>query len=163
MCDRKKKTECNGLCCCAGIMSLNGKVALVTGGAQGIGRAVVQSLLQSSAKVSTARSAFTALASELWGWNCSLTLHFKCRTKLFLSNTWQNTTESPVLKLPHSWLDFICTVQTQLLSSLLHLSDYCVHVCCASIDSTWMDWWHQHCFSVLNQFNMSLLHYICFL
>ncbi|XP_061763263.1 15-hydroxyprostaglandin dehydrogenase [NAD(+)] [Nerophis ophidion] len=33
-------------------MSLSGKVALVTGGAQGIGRAVVQSLLQSSAKVS---------------------------------------------------------------------------------------------------------------
>lgn len=33
-------------------MSLLGKVALVTGGAQGIGRAVVQSLLQSSAKVS---------------------------------------------------------------------------------------------------------------
>uniref|UniRef100_A0A3Q4I7W6 15-hydroxyprostaglandin dehydrogenase n=1 Tax=Neolamprologus brichardi TaxID=32507 RepID=A0A3Q4I7W6_NEOBR len=32
-------------------MSLTGKVALVTGGAQGIGRAVVQSLLQSSAKV----------------------------------------------------------------------------------------------------------------
>ncbi|XP_061535085.1 15-hydroxyprostaglandin dehydrogenase [NAD(+)] isoform X1 [Phycodurus eques] len=32
-------------------MSLNGRVALVTGGAQGIGRAVVQSLLQSSAKV----------------------------------------------------------------------------------------------------------------
>lgn len=34
------------------VMSLTGKVALVTGGAQGIGRAVVQSLLQSSAKVS---------------------------------------------------------------------------------------------------------------
>lgn len=33
------------------VMSLTGKVALVTGGAQGIGRAVVQSLLQSSAKV----------------------------------------------------------------------------------------------------------------
>nr|XP_061792197.1 15-hydroxyprostaglandin dehydrogenase [NAD(+)]-like isoform X1 [Nerophis lumbriciformis] len=32
-------------------MSLNGRVALVTGGAQGIGRAVVQSLLQSSTKV----------------------------------------------------------------------------------------------------------------
>ncbi|XP_010788256.1 15-hydroxyprostaglandin dehydrogenase [NAD(+)]-like [Notothenia coriiceps] len=32
-------------------MPLRGKVALVTGGAQGIGRAVVQSLLQSSAKV----------------------------------------------------------------------------------------------------------------
>ncbi|XP_013856036.1 15-hydroxyprostaglandin dehydrogenase [NAD(+)] [Austrofundulus limnaeus] len=32
-------------------MALSGKVALVTGGAQGIGRAVVQSLLQSSAKV----------------------------------------------------------------------------------------------------------------
>ncbi|XP_028272648.1 15-hydroxyprostaglandin dehydrogenase [NAD(+)] [Parambassis ranga] len=32
-------------------MSLQGKVALVTGGAQGIGRAVVQSLLQNSAKV----------------------------------------------------------------------------------------------------------------
>ncbi|XP_037620775.1 15-hydroxyprostaglandin dehydrogenase [NAD(+)] isoform X2 [Sebastes umbrosus] len=32
-------------------MSLDGKVALVTGGAQGIGRAVVHSLLQSSAKV----------------------------------------------------------------------------------------------------------------
>ncbi|KAI4832088.1 hypothetical protein KUCAC02_015069 [Chaenocephalus aceratus] len=31
-------------------MPLSGKVALVTGGAQGIGRAVVQSLLQSSAK-----------------------------------------------------------------------------------------------------------------
>ncbi|XP_058495487.1 15-hydroxyprostaglandin dehydrogenase [NAD(+)] isoform X1 [Solea solea] len=33
-------------------MSVNGKVALVTGGAQGIGRAVVQSLLKSLAKVS---------------------------------------------------------------------------------------------------------------
>lgn len=33
------------------IMALSGKVALVTGGAQGIGRAAVQSLLQSSAKV----------------------------------------------------------------------------------------------------------------
>ncbi|XP_029356689.1 15-hydroxyprostaglandin dehydrogenase [NAD(+)] isoform X2 [Echeneis naucrates] len=32
-------------------MSLEGKVALVTGGAQGIGRAVVQSLLRNSAKV----------------------------------------------------------------------------------------------------------------
>uniref|UniRef100_A0A8C6KB82 15-hydroxyprostaglandin dehydrogenase n=1 Tax=Nothobranchius furzeri TaxID=105023 RepID=A0A8C6KB82_NOTFU len=32
-------------------MALAGKVALVTGGAQGIGRAAVQSLLQSSAKV----------------------------------------------------------------------------------------------------------------
>ncbi|XP_037546045.1 15-hydroxyprostaglandin dehydrogenase [NAD(+)] [Nematolebias whitei] len=32
-------------------MALSGKVALVTGGAQGIGRAAVQSLLQSSAKV----------------------------------------------------------------------------------------------------------------
>uniref|UniRef100_A0A1A7X3T3 15-hydroxyprostaglandin dehydrogenase [NAD(+)] n=1 Tax=Iconisemion striatum TaxID=60296 RepID=A0A1A7X3T3_9TELE len=32
-------------------MALTGKVALVTGGAQGIGRAAVQSLLQSSAKV----------------------------------------------------------------------------------------------------------------
>lgn len=39
---------------CAGIMSLSGKVALVTGGAQGIGRAAVESLLQSSAKVSAA-------------------------------------------------------------------------------------------------------------
>lgn len=54
--DRRKKTECKGACCCAGVMSLNGKVALVTGGAQGIGRAVVQSLLQSSVKVSTAQS-----------------------------------------------------------------------------------------------------------
>lgn len=44
---KKKKKEC----CCTGSMSLTGKVALVTGGAQGIGRAVVQSLLQSSAKV----------------------------------------------------------------------------------------------------------------
>lgn len=34
------------------VMSLSGKVALVTGGAQGIGRAAVQSLLQSSAQVS---------------------------------------------------------------------------------------------------------------
>lgn len=41
---------------CAEIMSLNGKVALVTGGAQGIGRAVVHSLLQSSVKVSTVRT-----------------------------------------------------------------------------------------------------------
>lgn len=54
--DRRKKTKCKGACCCAGVMSLNGKVALVTGGAQGIGRAVVQSLLQSSVKVSTAQS-----------------------------------------------------------------------------------------------------------
>lgn len=36
-----------------GIMSLKGMVALVTGGAQGIGRSVVQSLMQCSAKVST--------------------------------------------------------------------------------------------------------------
>lgn len=48
--EKKKEDECS----CAGSMSLTGKVALVTGGAQGIGRAVVQSLLQSSAKVGPA-------------------------------------------------------------------------------------------------------------
>lgn len=37
-------------------MSLNGMVALVTGGAQGIGRAVVHLLMQSSAKVSAFRN-----------------------------------------------------------------------------------------------------------
>ncbi|TKS69373.1 15-hydroxyprostaglandin dehydrogenase [NAD(+)] [Collichthys lucidus] len=42
-------------------MSLNGKVALVTGGAQGIGRAVVQSLLQSSAKSSVVQVAVVDL------------------------------------------------------------------------------------------------------
>lgn len=54
----KQQRETEGFCSAAGIMSLVGKVALVTGGAQGIGRAVVQSLMQSSAKVST-QSSFT--------------------------------------------------------------------------------------------------------
>lgn len=45
-------------------MSLNGMVALVTGGAQGIGRAVVHSLMQSSVKVSTFRSVL--LRSDCW-------------------------------------------------------------------------------------------------
>lgn len=36
-------------------MSLNGKVALVTGGGQGIGKAVVHSLMQNAAKVSAIR------------------------------------------------------------------------------------------------------------
>ncbi|MEQ2250200.1 hypothetical protein ILYODFUR_037411 [Ilyodon furcidens] len=48
----------------AWIMSLTGKVALVTGGAQGIGRAAVQALLESSAKVRSA-PVFESLCSVL--------------------------------------------------------------------------------------------------
>lgn len=48
------------------IMPLSGKVALVTGGAQGIGRAVVQSLLQSSAKVSVCPTSLTNARLSLY-------------------------------------------------------------------------------------------------
>ncbi|XP_026214623.1 15-hydroxyprostaglandin dehydrogenase [NAD(+)] [Anabas testudineus] len=58
-------------------MSLTGKVALVTGGAQGIGRAVVQSLLQNSAKVTvvdlnktTGEECKTQLDAEFGEGNC---------------------------------------------------------------------------------------------
>lgn len=53
---QQERAEEDGTGLAAGIMSLNGMVALVTGGAQGIGRAVVHSLIQSSVKVSTFRS-----------------------------------------------------------------------------------------------------------
>lgn len=83
-CDRqrRRKIKCQGVCSCsAGIMSLQGKVALVTGGAQGIGRAVVQSLLQNLAKVAVVdlnktcgEECKTQLDTEFGEGNCTFIL-----------------------------------------------------------------------------------------
>uniref|UniRef100_A0A8C6SUP2 15-hydroxyprostaglandin dehydrogenase [NAD(+)] n=1 Tax=Neogobius melanostomus TaxID=47308 RepID=A0A8C6SUP2_9GOBI len=81
------------------IMSLEGKVALVTGGAQGIGRAVVQSLMQSRAQVAVVdlnRSCGDQCKSELdseFGADCSIFLQCDVTDADALTAAFQTTVD----------------------------------------------------------------------